>query len=244
MLGEFLSWTISTLSNISWLFVFIPQILENIKNKSSDAISFYLILLWYIGDTFSTISVIYKSVTPILLYVGIYHIIFDLIFISQVIYYRLPAIQSYPQLLNEDSYRYDLLYYIKDVITMQEVYTFLGYNIVLILSQSVLHYLPHIIIGNIFAWLSTIIFLTSRLPQILLNYQRKSVRGLSFVTFFNIAIANQLFLISVLINLLDFQSPILRLKFILENLPWIVGSSGTIFFDIILFLQFWKYRLQ
>jgi len=240
--GESLSWTISTLSNIMWLFVFIPQILENVKNKSSDAISFYLILLWYIGDTFSTISVVYKSVIPMLLYVGVYHIIFDLIFIGQVIYYRLPQIEHYPQLLNENEYKYDLLYYTKDVIRMPEVYMFLGYNVVLLLTQSVLQYFPHIVIGNIFAWLSTIIFLMSRLPQILLNYQRKSVMGLSFVTFFNIAIANHLFLISVLINLLDIHSSHLRLKFILENLPWIVGSSGTILFDGILFLQFWKYK--
>lgn len=243
MLGESLSWTISTLSNITWLFVFIPQILENTRNKSSDAISFNLILLWYIGDTFSTISVIYKSVMPMLLYVGVYHIIFDLIFIGQVVYYRLPRIETYPQLLNENSYKYDLVYYIKDVITMPEVYTFFGYNAVIVLSQPILLYFPHVIIGNIFAWLSTIIFLMSRLPQILLNYQRKSVTGLSFVTFFNIAIANQLFLISILINLLDINSSLLRFKFILENLPWIVGSSGTILFDGILLLQFWKYKM-
>ena len=177
-----------------------------------------------------------------LLYVGIYHVIFDLIFIGQVIYYRLPAIQAYPQLLNEDSYKYDLLYYIKDVITMPEIYMFLGYNAVFILSQPLLLYLPHIVIGNCFAWLSTVIFLMSRLPQIMLNYRRKSVMGLSFITFFNISVANQLFLISVLINLLDIHSPDSRLKFVLENLPWIVGSSGTILFDGIIFLQFWKYK--
>lgn len=243
MLGELLSWIISTLSNIAWLFVFIPQILENKRNKSSDAISFYLILLWYIGDTFSTISVIYKNASHILLYVGVYHIIFDLIFIGQIIYYRLPQIQSYPQLLNEDTHRYDVLYYIKDVITMSEVYTFLGYNTVLIFCQPILLYFPHVVIGNIIAWLSTIIFLISRLPQILLNYRRKSVIGLSVVTFVNIAIANQLFLISVLVNLLDITSSNLQLQFILENLPWIVGSSGTIIFDAILCLQFWKYKM-
>lgn len=242
MLGEQLSWVISTLSNVAWLFVFIPQILENKRNKSSDAISFYLILLWYIGDTFSSISVIYKNTSHILLYVGIYHIIFDLIFICQVIYYRLPAIQAYPQLLNENSYKYDLLYYTKDVMTMPEVYTFLVYNSVLIITQLPLQLFPRVIVGDFLAWFSTFIFLTSRLPQILLNNRRKHVIGLSVITFFNIAIANQLFLISVLINLLDFDSNETKLKFVMENLPWIVGSSGTILFDTILFFQFWKYK--
>jgi len=51
MLGEILSWTFSTISNIAWLFVFLPQLMENYNKKSSDAVSFYLIALWYIGDT-------------------------------------------------------------------------------------------------------------------------------------------------------------------------------------------------
>jgi uncharacterized protein with PQ loop repeat len=243
MLGEVLSWVMSTLSNIVWLFVFIPQILENKRNKSSVAISFYLILLWYIGDTLSSISVVYKNAKPMLLYVGIYHIIFDLIFITQVIYYRLPTIQTYPHLLNENTYQYDLIFYIKDVIKMEEVSMFFGYNLFLLIILPVLQHIPHQIIGNILAWLSTIIFLVSRLPQILLNHKRRSVSGLSFITFINISIANQLFLISVLINLLDFTTSSLKSKFIFENLPWIVGSSGTIFFDTIIFVQFLKYKM-
>lgn len=242
MLGEQLSWVISTLSNIAWLFVFIPQILENKRNKSSDAISFYLILLWYIGDTISSISVIYKNAPHILLYVGVYHIIFDIIFIVQIIYYRLPQIEHYPQLLNENEYKYDMLYYIKDVITMSEVYRFFGYNMILIISQPILQNFSHVVVGNVLAWISTLIFLTSRLPQILLNNRRRSVIGLSIVTFFNIAIANQLFLISVLVNLLDISFADMKLQFVIENLPWIVGSSGTIFFDAILFFQIWKYK--
>ena len=115
-------------------------------------------------------------------------------------------------------------------------------NSVLIITQLPLQLFPRVIVGNFLAWFSTFIFLTSRLPQILLNNRRKHVIGLSVITFFNITIANQLFLISVLINLLDFDSNETKLKFVMENLPWIVGSSGTILFDTILFFQFWKYK--
>lgn len=242
MLGNVLSWMFSTFSNIVFLFVFLPQLLENIKNKSSESISFYLLLLWYIGDTFSVMSVFYMKATPMLIYIGVYHIIFDIIFITQVLYYRLPHYEYYPLLMNENLTRSDFIYYIKDVLLIREVTLFLGYNIVLICSQRLLNYIPHTIIGNIFAWLSTIIFLISRLPQIILNEKRQSVQGLSFITFLNISIANILFLLSILIYLLDIESQSLKIQYTLNNLPWIIGSSGTIFFDIIIFLQFCRFN--
>ena len=245
MLGEILSWTFSTISNIAWLFVFVPQLMENYNKKSSDAVSFYLIALWYIGDTLSVVSAIYKSIHPVLIYMGTYHIIFDIIFLIQVIYYRLPRYHSYPLLLDETLYRYDsMLYYAKDVLLLHETSLLLGYSILLLLllsSQAIFELFPPIIVGDIFAWTSTIIFFLSRLPQILLNYKRRSVEGLSFTAFVNIIIANQLFLASILVKLIDVDDSN-RVKYIVKNIPWIVGSSGTTIFDIIIFVQFFIYK--
>jgi len=257
MLGEILSWTFSTISNIAWLFVFLPQLMENYNKKSSDAVSFYLVALWYIGDTLSVVSAIYKSIHPVLIYTGTYHIIFDVIFLIQVIYYRLPMwrysnatsdtyLTRYPLLLDETLYRYDsMLYYAKDVLLLHETSLLLGYSILLLLllllSQAIFELFPHIIVGDIFAWTSTVIFFLSRLPQILLNYKRRSVEGLSFTAFVNIIIANQLFLASILVKLIDIDDSN-RVKYIVKNIPWIVGSSGTTLFDIIIFIQFFIYK--
>jgi uncharacterized protein with PQ loop repeat len=246
MLGEILSWTFSTISNIAWLFVFIPQLIENYNKKSSDAVSFYLIALWYIGDTLSVVSAIYKSIHPVLIYMGTYHIIFDVVFLIQVIYYRLPRYltryHSYPLLLDETLYKYDsMLYYVKDVLLLHETSLLLGYSILLLSSQVICKLFPPIIVGDIFAWTSTVIFFLSRLPQILLNYKRRSVEGLSFTAFVNIIIANQLFLASILIKLIDIDNSN-RVKYIIDNIPWIVGSSGTTLFDIIIFIQFFIYK--
>jgi uncharacterized protein with PQ loop repeat len=242
MLGEILSWTFSTISNIAWLFVFVPQLIENYNMNSSDAVSFYLVALWYVGDTLSVVSAIYKSINPVLVYMGIYHIIFDIIFIIQVIYYRLPRYHSYPLLLDETVYRYDsMFYYTKDVLLIHETRVLIGYSILLLLSQIIFQLFPPIIIGNIFAWASTLIFFLSRLPQILLNYKRRSIEGLSFITFVNIIIANQLFLASILIKLIDIDNSN-HIKYIIKNIPWIVGSCTTTIFDIIIFIQFFIYK--
>lgn len=40
-----------------------------------------------------------------------------------------------------------------------------------------------VIIGRIFAWFCTVLYMTSRLPQIWTNFQRRSVRGLSMLLF-------------------------------------------------------------
>lgn len=122
MLGEVLSWVFSSLSNVSWLFVFIPQLIENYRKESSVAISYYLVLLLYIGDIFSIISVVSKGLSSVLIYVGVYHIIFDVVFIAQIIYYRLPLFlesQREPLLLNDSTVIYDnynVILYAKEIL--------------------------------------------------------------------------------------------------------------------------------
>lgn len=259
MIGNILSWVLGTLSNIVWLFVFIPQLIENWTKSSSDSISFYLVFLWYVGDTLSIVSIIYKSVQPILFYIGIYHVMFDTIFLLQILYYRLPPLDhislSETYYLIDDTYYLtsnisipsfyyyywkDIILYIKDIILTFEISLLLGYSITVILSQYILHLLPKGLVGEVFAWGATAIFLLSRIPQIMLNYKRKSVNGLSFTTFINIIIANQLFLVSILIHLIDLDKSSYT-TYLLNNLPWIIGSCGSTLFDFIIFGQFLIY---
>jgi uncharacterized protein with PQ loop repeat len=91
-LGLSLAWGFGTLSNLLWLVVFIPQLWENYKNQSSDAVSFHLVLLWFVADMFLAFSAFYKVVSPVLIFIGIYHIILDVIFLLQIVYYRLEAL--------------------------------------------------------------------------------------------------------------------------------------------------------
>lgn len=248
MLGEVLSWVFSSLSNVSWLFVFIPQLIENYRKESSVAISYYLVLLLYIGDIFSIISVVSKGLSSVLIYVGVYHIIFDVVFIAQIIYYRLPLFlesQREPLLLNDSTVIYDnynVILYAKEIFNLHEMKLLVSLHIGLAIGSIIVQFIPTFILGDFFAWSSTFIFLSSRLPQILLNYKRRSVDGLSFVTFFNIIIANQLFLASVLIPLIDIETGSSRTVYFIKNLPWILGSSLTTVFDIIMFIQFLTYK--
>lgn len=89
--------------------------------------------------------------------------------------------------------------------------------------------------GQIFGWGCAILYLGSRLPQILLNFKRKSVEGISFLFFLFACLGNLTYVISILA--LDI-SP----RYLLINGSWLAGSVGTLFLDMIIFIQFWVYN--
>jgi uncharacterized protein with PQ loop repeat len=95
-----------------------------------------------------------------------------------------------------------------------------------------------IILANIIAWITAILFIISRIPQILLNYRRKSTDGLSIYSFVFLNIANYLFLASILVNICDIKNEENINMFMINNLQWIIGPIITSFLDFFIFYQF------
>ncbi|KIY43355.1 hypothetical protein FISHEDRAFT_23981, partial [Fistulina hepatica ATCC 64428] len=96
--------------------------------------------------------------------------------------------------------------------------------------------------GRIFAWLCTILYLTSRLPQIWKNFVRKSVEGLSMYLFVFAFLGNTFYVASVLATPQAHGSPAESLAFIKESIPYLLGSGGTLMFDITIVVQSFLYR--
>ncbi|KAG0205025.1 hypothetical protein BGX28_003231 [Mortierella sp. GBA30] len=94
-------------------------------------------------------------------------------------------------------------------------------------------------LGRIFAWVCTVFYLSSRMPQLWKNFQRKSVQGLSILMFFWAAMGNLTYTLSIL-NSEGAVNPETRRKVLLEAVPYVLGSSGTLMFDISIFAQ-WLY---
>jgi len=98
------------------------------------------------------------------------------------------------------------------------------------------------IIGRISAWICTTLYLTSRLPQIWKNFVRKSVEGLSMYLFIFAFLGNFFYVASIL------TSPNLGLPeaeasaFIKESIPYLLGSGGTLMFDVTIVTQSFLYR--
>ncbi|KAG1756668.1 PQ loop repeat-domain-containing protein [Suillus paluster] len=98
------------------------------------------------------------------------------------------------------------------------------------------------IIGRIFAWLCTSLYLTSRLPQIWKNYARKSVDGLSMYLFVFAFLGNFFYVCSILTSPEARVPPPASIQFFKESLPYLLGSGGTFIFDVTIVSQSFIYR--
>lgn len=91
------------------------------------------------------------------------------------------------------------------------------------------------LIGRISAWLCALLYITSRIPQIWENHIRRSVAGLSILLFIAAFSGNLLYTISVLVNEQAVGDE--RRAYLQESLPFLLGSGGTLIFDLIIVAQ-------
>ncbi|KAK0239973.1 CTLH/CRA C-terminal to lish motif domain-containing protein [Armillaria nabsnona] len=97
------------------------------------------------------------------------------------------------------------------------------------------------VLGRIFAWLCTTLYLTSRLPQIWKNYVRKSVQGLSMYLFVFAFLGNCFYVASIATSPNARLPPPASTDFIKESIPYLLGSGGTLLFDITIVMQSFIY---
>ena len=107
--------------------------------------------------------------------------------------------------------------------------------------------------GQIFGYICAILYLGSRVPQLLLNYRRKSTEGVSMLFFLFAVLGNVMFTLSVV----AYEAPCRRARrhvcrdgqaageywrYVLVNLSWLLGSVGTLLLDSVVFVQWFLYR--
>ena len=112
--------------------------------------------------------------------------------------------------------------------------------------------------GQIFGYLCAVLYLGSRLPQLLLNFRRKSTEGISLLFFLFACVGNLTYVMSIF----AYEPGCARFEsydglrggcergewargygqYILLNASWLIGSAGTFLLDLIIFGQFWIYR--
>lgn len=104
--------------------------------------------------------------------------------------------------------------------------------------------------GQAFGYLCAALYLGSRVPQLLLNYRRKSTEGLNALFFLFACIGNLTFVLSIFAfnpvcrhrHCRDGEAGAIYGRYILVNLSWIIGSLGTLFLDFGVFAQFFLYQ--
>lgn len=122
-------------------------------------------------------------------------------------------------------------------------------------------------LGQAFGYLCAVFYLGSRVPQLLLNYRRKSTDGVSLLFFLFACIGNLTYVLSIMAyspicqgtvsatdNISELshrpdpphcrpgEAAALYGRYVLVNLSWLVGSFGTLLLDMAIFVQFFLYR--
>ncbi|KAI7823227.1 PQ loop repeat-domain-containing protein [Gamsiella multidivaricata] len=90
-------------------------------------------------------------------------------------------------------------------------------------------------LGQFLGWGGALLYLGSRIPQIYKNWHLKSCEGLSQMMFLFSVLGNVLFVASIFLFSLNRE-------YLIRNMPWWLGSSGTLIFDFLIFIQFYIYR--
>lgn len=93
-------------------------------------------------------------------------------------------------------------------------------------------------LGQLFGYLCAVLYLASRVPQILLNYRRRSCEGVSVLFFLYAGIGNATYVLSIVANnaTQDYW------KYIAINASWLLGSIGTLALDAVILAQFIAYQ--
>ncbi|KAI5957920.1 hypothetical protein CANMA_004352 [Candida margitis] len=88
---------------------------------------------------------------------------------------------------------------------------------------------------QIMGYCSALLYLGARIPQIIQNYQRKSVYGLSLLFFLFSTLGNLTYAGQIIFYRSDWN-------YIVLNMSWLLGSLGTIVEDVVIFAQFYIYK--
>lgn len=89
-------------------------------------------------------------------------------------------------------------------------------------------------IGFFFGCISGMMYLSSRFPQIIRNYQRSSTEGLCLGLFCMAVLGNTSYGLQIFLTSL-------YPTYLLESLPWLAGSLGVLGLDFIICFQFYYY---
>ncbi|KAF1960241.1 PQ-loop-domain-containing protein [Byssothecium circinans] len=85
---EALSGVFGSISLAAWIFLLVPQLIENYKQGSAEGISLAFLTVWFIGDITNLAGAIWAGLVPTVIALAVYFCFADLILISQCIYYN------------------------------------------------------------------------------------------------------------------------------------------------------------
>lgn len=244
-----------------WIIVFTPQIYENWLRQSTEGLSLAFVVIWLLGDLFNVFGALLQHVLPTMIILAVYYTVADIVLLFQCLMYKQPGKQGL--LPTNDPEQQPLLSSPPAEALEGEItkprrvlhhYFRLpavknGLVVLCVVLCGVLGYLisdhrkpevpsepvPLSLWGQILGWICAVLYLCSRVPQIRLNYKRKSTDGVAVLFFIFTLLGNITYCLSI------FAADSSKHALVL-NASWIVGALGSLLLDVVVVVQFWIYR--
>ncbi|KAF2198530.1 vacuolar membrane PQ loop repeat protein-like protein [Delitschia confertaspora ATCC 74209] len=293
---EALSGVFGSISLAAWIFLLVPQLIENYTQHSAEGISLAFLIVWFIGDITNLAGAIWAGLVPTVIALAVYFCFADLILISQCVYYnalnarksaRSKSIQTANTATDGDNreeepllsrrrnsslglpgshsrkssaasrrrtnsmHRRDSLASIVEEETgsrqwIKNAISIIGIMIVgsagwaIAWRTGVWRPTPaengnngtEVALGaTILGYASAVCYLGARIPQIIKNQRDRSCEGLSLLFFILSLVGNATYGAGIIFHSTEKE-------YFLTNLPWLIGSLGTMVEDAVIFIQF------
>ncbi|BCS24657.1 PQ-loop repeat-containing protein [Aspergillus puulaauensis] len=297
--GEAASGLLGSISLTCWIFLLVPQLIENYRNGNAEAISLLFLFVWFVGDVTNLAGSAWAGLVPVIIAIAVYFCLADGVLIGQCLYYRarnaraaallarnssfatpepttpllgrrfsdsLPeggrrrrgSCASYTATANDQGQGPD-----NTLAKLVEENRFgkgaLMKNISSVLAICVIGMAGWTVAwqtgvwkpapldsGNggvdmapgaqVLGYISAVCYLGARLPQIYKNYCDKSCEGLSLLFFILSLLGNLTYGAGILCHSTE-------KNYFITNLPWLIGSLGTMVEDVMIFAQFRMYAV-
>ncbi|KAJ5774531.1 hypothetical protein N7457_009427 [Penicillium paradoxum] len=297
---EAASGLLGSVSMTCWVFLLVPQLIENYRNGNAEAISLLFVFVWFIGDIANLAGGLLAGLVPVIVAIAVYFCIADGVLIAQCLYFKARNSRPEPfsrrrssteipdpttpllgrpfsdsvepsesrrrpsgsQRRNQASGRRESE--IEDTIAKIVEENDHGRKAWVKNFTSVIGIFFIGMVGWTMAWqtgmwapaplennnrseqatgglvlgyFSAVCYLGARLPQIYKNYSEKSCEGLSLLFFILSLLGNLTYGAGILCHSTEKD-------YFLTNLPWLIGSLGTMVEDVVIFIQFRIYAVQ
>ncbi|PYI04909.1 vacuolar membrane PQ loop repeat protein [Aspergillus sclerotiicarbonarius CBS 121057] len=285
---EAASGLLGSISLTCWIFLLVPQLIENYRNGNAEAISLLFLFVWFIGDITNLIGGAWAGLVPVIVAIAVYFCIADGVLIGQCLYYKVrnarrssngivsrrrSSVADGPdpttpllgrrfsdagRCADADEGEDDMLAKIveeNDVGRKAWVKNFssvLGICVIGLAGWTMawrtgvwkpapveevdggVDMAPG---AMILGYISAVCYLGARLPQIYKNYCDKSCEGLSLLFFILSLLGNLTYGAGIICHSTE-------KNYIVTNVPWLIGSLGTMVEDVTIFVQFRLYATR